>query len=119
LNAPSVPEASSGIHHLSCFERLACCPTPTLCLLLGASCSSGKLVCHPAPALSLCCFRPLRVRCWEFGFLPYHCSLRKVHFSTPTSAVSVILQFTVYVFLRGRMLSLLSGCTGLFSPGVA
>jgi hypothetical protein len=28
LNAVSVPEISSGIHHLPCFGRLSCCTTP-------------------------------------------------------------------------------------------
>jgi hypothetical protein len=74
---------SSGIHHLPCFGRLACCPTPALsfcacsnlcCALLGGwslpcphsealclsqplqsvSSSYGRLACCPTLVLSLC-----------------------------------------------------------------
>jgi hypothetical protein len=53
--------------------------------LLGAGGSSGRLACHLAPALSLCCFTCilLRVWCWEFGSLTHPCSLEQVQCFTP------------------------------------
>jgi hypothetical protein len=68
-------------------------------LLLAASNFSEWLACHPTPTLSLCChICLLRVWSWEFGSLPHSCSEGQVQCSTPTSAVGVRLQFTVYVF---------------------
>jgi hypothetical protein len=67
---------------------------------LGVGSSSGRLACHSAPYLSLCCFmsthvRSLRVRCWEIGSLLYPCSPGQVQHSNPTSTVCVTLQSTV------------------------
>jgi hypothetical protein len=74
-----------------------------LCLsqaLLGVGCSSGKLACHSASALSLCFFmhKSLSFQHSEFGSLSHSWSLGQVQHSTPTSTVSVRFQFAVYVF---------------------
>jgi hypothetical protein len=80
-------------------ERLAFHPVPssqTLCFsqpLLGVSSASGSLALFCAHSQLL-----LRVKNWEFSSLPYPCSLGHVQHSTPTSALSVRLQFAVYVF---------------------
>jgi hypothetical protein len=79
-----------------------------LCLsqpLLSASSSSGRLVCHPTPTLSLCCFSP--------------CSPGQVQCSTPTSTVGIRSQFSLCfsVLLRGEV-SLPRGCTALCSQRV-
>jgi hypothetical protein len=81
-----------------------------LCLsrpLLSASASSGRLVCHPTPALILCCLTSicsLRVQHWEFSSLSHHCSPVQVQCSTPTSAVGVkitVCCLCCSVLLRG------------------
>jgi hypothetical protein len=76
LNAALCSRDKLQIHHLLCFGRLAR---------------------HPTPTLSLCCLMCALVH-WEFGSLPHPSSLEQVRHSTPTSTVSVRLQFTVYTF---------------------
>jgi hypothetical protein len=89
---PSVPWGQLWDPHLPWFGRLACCPSS---------------------ALSLHCFtciHSLRIWHWEFGFLTHFHSLGQVQHSTPTSAVGVRSQFTVYVFQFC--------CGGSVCPGV-
>jgi hypothetical protein len=59
----------------------------------GAGGSSGRLACHPVPALSLCYFRNMSLR---VQLLAPPSRAGSVLY--PTSAVNVRLQFTVHVF---------------------
>jgi hypothetical protein len=79
---PSVPEISSGIYHLPCFGRLACCLNPALslcafpdlCWVLVAP-LGGWLV----TALPLSAFMPFSISAWcmwllwKVGLLPQPC----------------------------------------------
>jgi hypothetical protein len=97
-----------GIHHLSCFGRLACCPVPTLtfcashdlCWMLVAPLGGVGLSSHPHSQpllLYLNLFtESSALRVWLLA--PPH-SPGQVQCSTPSlPAVSVGLQFTIYTF---------------------
>jgi hypothetical protein len=104
---PLSHEISSRIHHLPLFVRLACClnpalslcASPDLCWVLAVP-LGGWLV---TPVLlsdfaAFTCICSLRVLYWEFSSLPHPHSPGQVLSSTPTSAIGVRLQFTVYAF---------------------
>jgi hypothetical protein len=80
-----------------------------LCLswpLLNASGSSGRLSCHPTPALSLCCFshiHSLRVHSWEFSFLSHPFLWDRFSVPPPPllSVLDYSLLFIVFSFVGG------------------
>jgi hypothetical protein len=80
-----------------------------------------EVLCHPTPALSLCCLThvySLRVLCW-FWLLAPPLSPGQFPDSPPAPTIGVRLQFAVYVlqFCWGGF-SLPRGCTGLCFQGV-
>jgi hypothetical protein len=111
LKAAPIPEIICGslFWEVALFCEVGLSPHPCsqpLCFsqsLLGVGSSSRRLACHPAPALSLCCFACVFVH-WEFGtetLDPCPTAVLEGRFSVPSLllTVGVRLQFTVAVYV--------------------
>jgi hypothetical protein len=85
-------------------------------LLLGAGCSSGRLACHPAPTLSLCCFTCALVH-WEFdpeSLAPWPSPVLWGRFSVPAPPPLSVLDYSsLFIFFN------FAGEGGSVCPGAA